>query len=606
MSNPMTIKHKTIKNDIKGLLEMTQPKVDEVEDLIVTDEELELAEKLKNLGIQEYNFDSKAYPNTDPYDQIRKIPDQSKWIEAAKQIYYYEKNGLAKKVAVVKATKQWEEQEVFDFINWLRFYEGNNHIKYKFASYVDSDLPGYWLHNKPDPKDNSHLDMDMAKDPSFEEMSVIEKSKIIQKQKQKIIGRLDSIEKLFRSPEGQLFIGKEFENLIDSLYQLKKKIHMLNKKSASIRTYEDLIIREANKLTSKGFIKAAGALMKVAQDMPSPAPPAAPTQGSGAEGGPSVGLEAGLQPVNIGDNANSISTESKSVGNDAGNNIPDTNKMPGEPIPPMPLNKKEEAPKPIQEFLKRLNDGNQTELEDNDNLEVHDSDDELKVDDSTEEDLMVEDDLVSTAQALDVETPEKTVSPKLDAPPVASTDSVTPTTPSSKFDQNIDALFQHVTVQDVINKLEDLAKIFKTREIPRQLNIVDMMLDSLGFAAYFPTLSEATNKALESNNYISSRVEDILSKLRGSVNTHAVDLKGENTPVSQDPNAESIKNNLIKDKEQEDKKRKMRKDLENEALKEQVKEVPEIEVTDEEPVAAEPATPLPPVAPPAKPIAPAV
>ena len=76
---------------------------------------------------------------------------------------------------------------------------------------------------------------------------------------------------------------------------------------------------------------------------------------------------------------------------------------------------------------------------------------------------------------------------------------------------------EHVTVSDVVERLERVSNILKNREIPRELAWIDFMLDKIGLASYFPALAEATKSALESNQYMSTRVEDILSRLRGSI-----------------------------------------------------------------------------------------
>src|SRR5690606_37813938 len=135
--------------------------------------------------------------------------------------------------------------------------------------------------------------MNGARDAEADELSVSEKKRLIEKQRQKIIGRLDSAEKLLRSPEGQMFAGRELENLMEAIYSLKKKVQLVNKLSMSTRLYEDMIIREANILQRSGFTKAANLLYSVAEDKAiTPAPPngGVPANPSGAPGGlPSKG-----------------------------------------------------------------------------------------------------------------------------------------------------------------------------------------------------------------------------------------------------------------------------------------------------------------------------
>lgn len=112
-----------------------------------------------------------------------------------------------------------------------------------------------------------------------------------------------------------------------------------------------------------------------------------------------------------------------------------------------------------------------------------------------------------------------------------------------------EAALANVTIPEVITKLEGVANIFRTREISRQLAMIDLMMDKLGISSYFPSLSEASSKTLESNQYALTRIEDILSKLRGSIETpaqHQIDLKGpaEPTPPVANVPVETIKSNL--------------------------------------------------------------
>jgi hypothetical protein len=119
------------------------------------------------------------------------------------------------------------------------------------------------------------------------------------------------------------------------------------------------------------------------------------------------------------------------------------------------------------------------------------------------------------------------------------------------------------------------------------------MLDSLGLASFFPSLSEATNKALESNNYISTRLEDILSKLHGAMATKEIDLTGEEPPSN--PEVDKIKEKLKQDENKDKARKQMRKQQEMSELENKSKETPEIEI--EEDLSVPPA-PVAPVTPP--------
>jgi len=537
----------------------------------------------------------KAYPNNDPYMHMPGQRNTKKWLEAVKTVYYKERNGVGRVPAIRQATQGWNVMETFDFLNWLKYYESGDHMKYKFAQlWYENGAPGYFLHVKPDPAKEqspevSGKDIDFARESAADELSSAEKKSIIEKQRSKIVGRLDSAEKLMRSHEGQLFAGKEFEALLDAIYQLKKRVQMVNKISTSTRLYEDMIVREANVLVRNGFVKAADVLFKVAQannppppgtgskdnkSAPPVPPPAPPGQGGGAAGGlPSVG-------------------------------------------PGMPQTPPESAPSnAIGDFLKNLETGkvtttDNTKAEDalkvNDVIDVTSADDELLVTEAQAlPDVPITDSPapapLNPATVKAPTAPPTPAQPGMDEEPLEVTeediakDKSDPGTPSG-FTSKIDAVLSNVTVADVVSELEDLAKIFKTREIPRRLGLADMMLDSLGLASFFPSLSEATNKALESNNYISTRVEDILSKLRGALTTKEVDLKGGEAPEK--PEVAGIKSKLQSDEEKEKNRKQMRKDQETAELEGKSKETPEVEI--EEDLGAPPA-PAAPVAPPAAP-----
>lgn len=528
-----------------------------------------------NMDYGKYDPDSipklelKAYPNYDEYMYQQPPRDTYKWIEAVKDIYYRERTGQDKRSAILQTIAKWDEMEKKDFFNWLKFYEEGAHLKYKVAQqmWYEGINPGYILPFKKDP--TSTAPDTNAADDSLDEISTSEKKRIIEQQRKKIIGRLDSTEKLLRSDEGQIFAGKEFETLLEIIYQLKKKIQLINKKSASTKLYDDMIVREANLLQRKGFSKAAGVLYKLADPIPTATPPAAPTTPSGS-------------PTTV-------------PGDQVGGNRSDENTPPNNP-----------PSEGMDEFLDGLKGGNVTDDSDTNDLE------ELEV-------MEVDDDLVVEAQAAPPEmAPE---APPSDVPPAPApeenlevTENIEPApadenlevteegnSSTSAFDGAIDNALKNVTINDVVQKLESLAKIFKTREVPRQLAFVDMMLDTLGISSFFPSLAEATNKSLESNQYVLTRVEDILSKLRGTMEADEIDLSNEN-PAAQTPEMQALKGKLQNHEESEKAKKKMRKELEEKKLQEQSKEEPEVEIEEDlsQPteVTPAPAQPPAPVVPP--------
>jgi hypothetical protein len=150
-----------------------------------------------------------AYPNQDVYMHIPGQHNTGKWLQAVREIYFKEKDGSNRVDAIRRITSGWNIMETFDFLNWLRFHEAGEHMKYKFAGlwYENPEISNYVLHVKPDPvkEPESQVhgrDIDFARTESNNNS---EKKQIIEKQRNKIIGRLDSAEKLLRYPDGQLF-----------------------------------------------------------------------------------------------------------------------------------------------------------------------------------------------------------------------------------------------------------------------------------------------------------------------------------------------------------------------------------------------------------------
>lgn len=484
-----------------------------------------------------------AYPNIEDYISIPNKRDVNKWVDAAKLILSKENEGVSVNASINKYTNGWSTNEVFDFLNWFKFYRGNNHLKYKFAqtNFWENPDTGYIL-----PIHNNNIN-DIVKS----------KEDDIFKFKTKLISRLNSVEKLLSSREGSNFIGEGFDELMNSIYSLKSKIHNLKKVSTSTKTYDDMIIREANILSRKGFVKAASLLYSTAQAVPQKAPTPAsapinmvppvtpgaktPWQGSGVAGG--------LPATTPGSAA--LPNESAESGQDSIG---------------------------IDSFLERFEPSSDDENDSIDNLEVHDE-------------------IIVEAQALPTVAPP---TPKNNITPINKPNQL-PESPKS-FDDKIEQVLSNITVDDIVSKLEDVSKIYKTKEIPRQLSIADMMLDSLGLASFFPALSEAQNKSLESTNYIITRIDDVISKLRGAMKANDVDLLSDND--NNDPNIMKIKKNLNDNIERENAKKQIRKEKElNDAeLDSDLMEAPQIDIDEDlskptTPIST-PKSPIAPIAPP--------
>lgn len=503
---------------------------------------------------------SKAYPNYDQYIPFPEPHNTSKWLESVKSMYYLVHKGADKTAAFDKTTSGWSNMEKKDFTQWLKYYEENAHKKY--SSEEDTALPnklaqvsywqdvnraGYFVPIAQDPGQQ----IESAKDPSQNaHVLAEEKRELIERQRAKVLSRLDSAERLVRSTDGQVFAGSEMEALLHIIYELKKKIQTVNKVSVASKIYEDIIVREANILTRRGFNKASSFLVKFAQDgtepaLANPTQPAAPTAGAGLPG-PAI-------PV-------------ATPGIPSGNNNPNLAAEPAE----------EPIAEGMRLFLKKLDPA--------DNLEVNDTEDK---------NLVVE--------AQDATPPAAPT----DEAPKADIEVQEEVSSGKDFDNLVDRAFTNLTISDVVNKLEELAKIFKVREVPRQLAMIDMMLDRLGLASLFPTLAEAMNKSLDSNQYIASRIDDILSRLRGTLHTKHIDLTTET--VSDSPEAQQAKKKLENDDAKEKERKKMRKEQEqadfDQGTSPEAEVKPEIEVEEDLSAPAKltsqmPAAPAPPAPPP--------
>lgn len=499
-----------------------------------------------------------AYPNIDGIFVNTKSRDTNKWLETIKNIYRMSNEGIDKNIALKQLTANWNQSEITDFLNWVKFYEQGSHLKYKVANiWLDQSSPGYFLQVKKQDTQDANVD----------ESKNLDKKVVIEKQRSKIISRLDSAEKLLRSRDGQILAGKELETLMEAIYQLKKKIQLVNKITVANKTYQDLIIREANILNKKGFENASNVLHKIAQELPAPAEPTLPTIGNGGAPGGMPSMGPGMPQTSLENSPNNPPSFSKG----------------------------------INDFLKRMNSANLTEeSESEDSLNIEDDIVEKDTNDSKDTLFVSENEFISEAQAQpEVET-NITSEPNVAEVPAEQPVSVdnksnNEVVLNSDFDNKLEQLMKNVTVADVIIELELLSKIFKTREIPRRLARADMMLDSLGLAPFFPSLSEAQNKSLEANNYIATRIDDILAKLSGTVTTNNIDLQGDN---SVNPQVENLKNKLEEDQEKEKQRKEMRKQQEAAEIESKNKPTPEIQVSEDmaEPVnTAVPPTTTPPV-----------
>ena len=516
-----------------------------------------------------------AYP-IEPWRNITPAYSIDKFLNSFQEVLGLQPS-LGRDQAVAKVTDSWKTTERDDFINWMKFYEGSNHLKYKKAFMLDN---GVYVPSETARPVNNQTVQTIAPTKPVELPPEDPHKANLTAHKKKIISRLDSLEKLLRSDISQQFNGIEFTDLIKNIHDLKSKFYTL--KIASDKTVDDMVVRASNQLIAKGYNEAAGLLIKHAQvgNLPS----AAPTEN-----------------VNNATPANNQQTAPMTDKDNPGSASLDLSAVP----PEIEIEEDEESPE--DEFLENMSGGLYTDL---DNQQSSDKEEILlALDDESEEDEL--ETLASDPEAMiTIIAQEVPISPQL---PLPNQDSPTPdsapastspnienspkeesaleiSTDSRDIDDLLDKAFGDVTPEMVIKKLEEISKIFKTKEIPRQLALVDFMLDKLGFASFFPALSEASGKAIESSNYIASRIDNVLSSLRGVMQTDDIDLV--NGEGSTDPKLQAMQAKLQQQQDKEEARKAAQKERED-------KETPVIDIEQPAPAAV---TPSPaPVAQPAAP-----
>jgi hypothetical protein len=578
--------------------------------------------------------------------------DLGKWMNTMKDIYVKMHLGASENESIEQSTNGWNTVEKREFLNWMKYYKSGDHRKYKTAQhsyYVNEDVGGYFMPNpKGIPSPISSLNKQIETLPEVvkatppPEPSKEEKQKAVEDLRRKLMGRLNSTEKLLTSQQGRIFAGDSFARLLKSLHELKQEIQFVSNINASAQTCVDLIIRQANILQSEGFTEPSQFMVKLAQNVPgnydfnlgsTPAGGSQPDAG-GNLGNPNAPTNADIStpaPAAADLNAPADSNAPAATPPDPG---ADPNAAPAENGPAdAPDPEDLQAPKTgVSGFLERMEnvftllDVDKNEVEDGTKDEVIVEPDEeileqeIDVDDDNHMTVALFDpDMVVVAQttlprAEDLPTPEATEPvPKqqnleVDSPaavpqdnmPAGNADAVNMTTEQAQagpdvdqakndFDALIDSAFANLSVSDVVAKLESVNKIFRNREISRQLAIVDVMLDRLGLASYFPTLAEATNKQLEANQYCLTRIEDILSKLRGSIQSNDDEnIELGDGDQAQNPGAKSLQQNFEQAEKKEKAKKNMRKQVEDKEMFEKAK--PELEVENvPEDIAAQPA-----------------
>jgi hypothetical protein len=501
---------------------------------------LAVAYAAKDLGIElkESVLKKLAYPQS--YEgTIPKSPyDINKWMQATRDIYLGIDRGKSRAQAYSDVTKDWDKMESNDYKYWLKFYEENVPNKYPKIAQQNNISFDSLMSRLPVPNPYKHGDVKPIETELAPKESPKESPKPpaedarqkIEIQRARIISRLNAAEKMLASLDGQMFAGEEQEFMLKLLQDLKRKVQTANKITIKSSLFEDFIYRAANQLKIQGKRVAAGFIYKIAQPVPEEMglgdmggppmdmggfPTDAPPEGAGAVEETDEALEEFFENMRTGifskkdpkinkKNAGEIIVEAQAtepIGVAADPGPPDPRSR--APIGPPP----EEAP-PTPEL---------------------------------------------TPEATPVEAPaDIEVEEEPDADPSGTEDA-------------IELALQNVTVGDVIARLEMVASFYKKREMSRQLSYIDIEMDKLGIVSFFPGLGEAMAKALEANQYISTRVEEILSRLKGSLSTPTEKLLGKEEAPPPEQTA-GLRGSLQAQQEQEAERKERRKQHEAEKL----------------------------------------
>jgi hypothetical protein len=472
-----------------------------------------------------------AYPQGSSNLDTESPHNLQKWMQAMRDIYAMAQTSLidtSKAFDII--TNKWNKMERQDFKHWMSFYEENAHNKYKTAQASDKIAVGQEKYYSAGPGAMIPMDHLKARLPSGPNMHQFERGdideqlakkqeelaqkEIVNKKIRSIISRLNAAERLATDPAVQ----KDLQQCLDigvpkwleELQRVKRLVQLAPMRSASSPILEDLIIKQSNILRKKGYPKAANEMEKLAQ-------------------------QPQAQPNAAGPNTS-------------------------------PGNTGADDDKAINELIEGMN----TEQDSGDVLDIKDTEDDPLASITIIAQAIPENQDIPTAVQ---EKSTQRVGPEINVSeddPMEEEAAAARTVVDPRTDDLFEAALSNVSVRDVIVRLETIANIFRTREIPRQLALIDLMLDRLNLSAFFPSLAEASSKTLESNQYALSRIEDIISKLRGSVDTpkeHELDLVGRGTPSRPAPenvNPEKMRANLSKQDEL-DKARKERRQAEEDA-----------------------------------------
>lgn len=496
--------------------------------------------------IPEYNY-KVAYPQPTLIVEGPRY-DIGRWVNATREIYTLINKGYDSSQAKQFIIGNWETKEKMDYEQWLKFYKERTPEKYPKLAQDSND--GLFLANMPIGVNSLRANHVKAPNPigglrneipGLPQQDVNQVRDKIETQRKKLISRLNSAEKMLASLDGQFFAGDDQELMLKLLQDLKRRIQIANKLTTKSSLFVDHIFRAANYLQFKGKTNAAGFFYKLAQMDPMSA----------------------ITPPDFGQTGAETPAEAPAAGN-----VDDTYEC-------------------LKEFFDNLKRGISDKDDTPEERESHQKETSLpapppppptppattppettaaiEVDETIKLGAGYWHPRFKFAQAVPppppAPAPEETAPIEVEAPIEEVQEEQPQEIAEDNTEDVIDAALKGVTVNDVVNRLDMLVSIYNKREIARQLSILDIMMDRLGLSSFFPALGEAMSKALESNQYIGSRLEGVLTKLKGSMNIPGASewVSPPIKTVEMNPQTVGIRNDLKRKKDEEEHRKELRK-----------------------------------------------
>jgi CHAD domain-containing protein len=90
-------------------------------------------------------------------------------------------------------------------------------------------------------------------------------------------------------------------------------------------------------------------------------------------------------------------------------------------------------------------------------------------------------------------------------------------------------------LDDAISRLTDISSVLKNRDLIRSLAEIDLMLHKMRMSSFFPEIQEAQSKLIDAFGYASNKVEDLLPKLRGGLQTQPDIVSEPAKPTKESP-----------------------------------------------------------------------